>query len=78
MFHCMFVTVFSGYYARVRLYQLLVEKFLNLAGEDSQVVNLGAGYDTLYWTLNSKSLRPRLYTEVDFSAVTAKKCQYIR
>ncbi|XP_064381999.1 leucine carboxyl methyltransferase 1-like isoform X2 [Halichondria panicea] len=66
-----------GYFARVRLYQLLVEKFLSLAGEESQVINFGAGYDTLYWTLSARSLRPKLLVEVDFEAVTARKCYYI-
>lgn len=71
-------TVLTGYFARARLYQLLIEKFLSLAGEESQVVNFGAGYDTLYWTLGTKSLRPKLLVEVDFSAVTTKKCYYVR
>jgi len=66
---------------------LLIEQFLKIAGSQSQIVSLGAGYDTLYWQLdeiNSKIADPALkipfpqrYVEVDFPAVTAKKIHHI-
>ena len=72
------IVPFSGYFARVRAYQILVDKFLSLTNQECQIVNLGAGYDTLYWLLHQKSTLPRLYVEVDFSNITTKKCHYIR
>lgn len=72
------IVPFSGYFARVQAYQILVDKFLSLTNQECQIVNLGAGYDTLYWLLHQKSTLPRLYVEVDFSNITTKKCHYIR
>ena len=69
---------FSGYFARVRAYQILVEEFLALTNQKCQIINLGAGFDTLYWLLHEKSTLPKLFMEVDFGNITAKKCRYIR
>ena len=52
----------------------LLSKFLKLAGEECQVVSLGAGFDTLYWQLEQEGRRPKVFVEVDFFTVTAKKC----
>ena len=68
----------SGYFARVRAYHTLVEEFLALTNQQCQIVNLGAGFDTLYWLLYEKSTLPKLFVEVDFGNITAKKCRYIR
>lgn len=67
-----------GYYARVKCIQLLLFKFLRLTSCDCQVINLGAGFDTMYWTLCELELRPKLYVDVDFSEVTNKKCHMIK
>ena len=69
---------FVGYFARVRVFHTLVEEFLTLTNRQCQIVNLGAGYDTLYWILHQKSILPKLFVEVDFSNITTKKCRYIR
>ena len=76
MFECF--KSFSGYFARVRAYHILVEEFLTLTKQQCQIVNLGAGFDTLYWLLHQKSILPKLYVEVDFSNITSKKCRCIR
>lgn len=68
----------AGYFARVHAYHVLVEQFLTLTNQQCQIVNLGAGFDTLYWLLHQKSLLPRLYVEVDFSNITTKKCHLVR
>lgn len=68
----------SGYFARVRAYHILVDEFLALTNQECQIVNLGAGFDTLYWLLYEKSMLPKLFVEVDFGNITAKKCRYIR
>ena len=68
----------SGYFARVHAYHILVDEFLVLTNQECQIVNLGAGFDTLYWLLYEKSTLPKLFVEVDFGNITAKKCRYIR
>lgn len=67
-----------GYYARVKGLRLIVEKFIALTKGKCQVVSLGAGFDSLYWNLKDAGTNPVSYIEVDFSAVTSRKIQYIR
>jgi len=72
---------FAGYYARVIALHSLVTKFISLtkaAGLKSQVISLGAGFDTTYWRLCSAGLQPTSYVEVDLATVTSSKCHYIR
>jgi len=42
------------------------------------VVNLGAGFDTLYWRLKDAGVVFSRYVELDFSSVTSKKIKLIR
>ena len=67
-----------GYFARVLAYRTLVERFLEKTSGECQVVSLGAGFDTLYWHLHSKTLLPKFYLEVDFNPVVARKSHIIR
>ncbi|CAL1528954.1 unnamed protein product [Lymnaea stagnalis] len=67
-----------GYYARVTSIQLLVEKFLRLTECRCQIVNLGAGFDTMYWRLSNAGLVPKGFVEVDFEQVTSRKCHFIK
>ncbi|XP_071965626.1 leucine carboxyl methyltransferase 1-like [Antedon mediterranea] len=67
-----------GYYARVEGIRTLLEKFLRLTECKGQVVSLGAGFDTTLWRLKDADLVPSSYVEVDFRAVTSRKCQRIR
>ena len=69
---------FLGYYARVTAYRMMVEKFIKRTSRACQVISLGAGFDTLFWHLHSKSLCPTLYMEVDFNSVVARKSHTIR
>lgn len=68
----------AGYYARVTAFRMLVEKFIRRTDKECQVISLGAGFDTLFWYLHSKSLCPELYLEIDFNSVVARKCHSIR
>lgn len=43
-----------------------------------QIVNFGAGFDTLYWRLLDAGLPLKKFVEIDFSNVTSRKCHYIR
>lgn len=71
----------TGYYARVTSVYSLLKHFITFtkkAGVNSQVISLGAGYDTTYWRLHSAGLQPTSYFEVDLVAVTSRKCHHIR
>ncbi|XP_005112353.1 leucine carboxyl methyltransferase 1 [Aplysia californica] len=67
-----------GYYARVKGIQILIEHFLRMTNCNCQIVNLGAGFDTMFWRLHEEGLTPKCYVEVDFEQVTARKCHYIK
>lgn len=43
-----------------------------------QIVNFGAGFDTLYWKLLDAGLPVRKFVEIDFANVTSRKCHYIK
>lgn len=67
-----------GYYARVKGVETFVHKFLRIAGDRAQIVNLGCGFDTLYWRLRDKNVKVTNFIEIDFPTVTAKKCYLIK
>ena len=70
--------IHRGYYARVVAVQRLTEAFLTRCGGDAQILNLGAGFDTLYWRLKSAGVRFSNFVELDFPAVTARKLMAIQ
>lgn len=43
-----------------------------------QIINLGCGFDTLFWRLRDVTQAVGNFIELDFPAVTAKKCQIIK
>ena len=49
-----------------------------LTRSQCQIINLGAGHDTLYWKMKEDSLNFISYVEVDFPAITTRKCQVIK
>ena len=67
-----------------RDYQILLFKrciyfyLLKLTKDQCQIINLGAGYDTLYWRLKEEGLSISNYIEIDFPKVTKHKCHIIR
>jgi len=67
-----------GYYARTQTVKALIERVIKMTNCNCQIVNLGAGYDTLYWRLKDENLRVTNFTEVDFPNVTANKCYMIK
>ncbi|CAD5116177.1 DgyrCDS5095 [Dimorphilus gyrociliatus] len=67
-----------GYYTRVHSVRYLLKEFIKKTEGNCQIVNLGAGYDTTYWNLKDDSLTPKSFIEVDFPAVTMKKCRIIK
>jgi [phosphatase 2A protein]-leucine-carboxy methyltransferase len=65
-----------GYYARVKAVENYCHQFLDLCnkqGQDSQIVSLGAGFDTLYWKLHAAGQRPGKFVEMDFPAIVSRK-----
>ncbi|XP_076454100.1 leucine carboxyl methyltransferase 1-like [Babylonia areolata] len=68
----------KGYYARVTSIRILLQKFIEATNRECQVVSLGAGFDTTYWCLKEQDLNPKSYIEMDFMAVTSRKCQQIK
>lgn len=67
-----------GYFARIRGVRILIDKFLKRAGSKCQIINLGAGFDTLYWLLKDQGYKVTNFIELDFPAVTSRKCYYIK
>jgi len=67
-----------GYYARVTGIKILVENFLRVTSGNCQIVNLGAGFDTLFWRLHEGNIAPKCFVEVDYEQVTTRKCHQIK
>lgn len=51
---------------------------MQLSGGKGQIINLGAGFDTLYWRLREAGNIPANFVELDFPSITAKKCYHIK
>lgn len=47
-------------------------------GEKCQIINLGCGFDTLYWRLRDMGHLVQNFIELDYPTVTAKKCYQIK
>lgn len=67
-----------GYYARVKAMEIFVHQFLERCGKKCQIINVGCGFDTLYWRLKSSQNVIDNFIELDFSSVTARKCNAIK
>nr|CAG4638547.1 EOG090X08O3 [Cyclestheria hislopi] len=67
-----------GYFARVKGIQRLVHKFLKITKGDCQIVNLGAGFDSLYWQLHGEKWKLKAFVEFDYPNVTSRKCFCIK
>jgi len=72
-----------GYFARVHAIRGLIDKFLDkyLTGESTQkcqIINLGAGYDTLFFNLQDKNRSPTKYVEIDFNRIVSSKIRIIK
>lgn len=47
-------------------------------GDKCQIINLGCGFDTLYWRLRDQGHMITNFIELDFPTVTSRKCYYIK
>ena len=66
-----------GSYIRTVTFEKIVEKFHSLYGDESQVVELGCGYDTLFWRLRDKGISFKKWTEIDKKIVVEKKAKIL-
>ena len=67
-----------GHYVRVVAIGSLCEQFLLAArGQRSQIVSIGAGFDTRFWQLAAAGIAPSLYIEVDQHPIVARKAEII-
>ncbi|XP_026500048.1 leucine carboxyl methyltransferase 1 [Vanessa tameamea] len=67
-----------GYYARVKAMEMFIHQFLERCGTQCQIINLGCGFDTLYWRLKDTTQAVSNFIELDFPSVTSKKCHIIK
>uniref|UniRef100_T1JIF8 Leucine carboxyl methyltransferase 1 n=1 Tax=Strigamia maritima TaxID=126957 RepID=T1JIF8_STRMM len=67
-----------GYYARVQGIKQLIDQVIQVSNGNCQIINLGAGFDTLYWRLKDEGKSVKNFIEVDFPTVTSKKCHFIK
>lgn len=67
-----------GYYARAKGVEMFIDKFLKKSGSEHQIVNLGSGFDTLYWRLKDSNKNVTNFVDMDFPSVTARKCYLIK
>ncbi|XP_048350462.1 leucine carboxyl methyltransferase 1 isoform X2 [Sphaerodactylus townsendi] len=67
-----------GYYARVQGVSQLLTAFLKKTECNCQIINLGAGLDTLFWKLKDENLLPKKYFEVDFPSIATRKIHHIK
>uniref|UniRef100_A0A671FQT2 Leucine carboxyl methyltransferase 1 n=1 Tax=Rhinolophus ferrumequinum TaxID=59479 RepID=A0A671FQT2_RHIFE len=67
-----------GYFARVHGISELIKAFLRKTECHCQIINLGAGMDTTFWTLKDQGLLPRKYFEVDFPTIVTRKLHCIK
>jgi [phosphatase 2A protein]-leucine-carboxy methyltransferase len=67
-----------GYWARVATVDSYCRQFIEMNNSKCQIVNLGAGFDTLFWKLKENKFKVHRFVEIDFSSVTSKKIRHIR
>lgn len=57
---------------------LVFAMLLQRTGDKCQIINLGCGFDTLYWRLRDAGHMITNFIELDFPTVTSRKCYYIK
>jgi [phosphatase 2A protein]-leucine-carboxy methyltransferase len=67
-----------GYFVRTLSMWNAITKFHSLHGDDTQVVILGCGYDTLFWRLRDASVNVSRWFDVDLPHVVERKGPVLR
>ncbi|XP_037301355.1 leucine carboxyl methyltransferase 1-like [Manduca sexta] len=58
--------------------EMFIHQFLERCDTKCQIINLGCGFDTLYWRLKDSTQAVGNFVELDFQAVTSKKSHIIK
>ncbi|OAF63883.1 hypothetical protein A3Q56_08417, partial [Intoshia linei] len=68
-----------GYYVRLKVITNMCCQFVKTHGHESQIINLGCGYDTLYWRLNQVfQIRYKMHVDLDLPEVIYSKTRKIQ
>ncbi|TPX35444.1 hypothetical protein SmJEL517_g02181 [Synchytrium microbalum] len=68
-----------GSYVRYTVLNNLIRQFLSLpVAQEKQIVSLGAGSDTRYFSLKKEGMQPKKYFEIDFMEITSRKTATIK
>ncbi|CAH8460543.1 unnamed protein product [Schistosoma intercalatum] len=67
-----------GYFIRTTAFRAIAISFIKSTGGACQIVNLGAGSDTLYFALKDAQETPELYVEVDLASNIQQKALTIQ
>ena len=54
-----------------------VRNFVRTHQKKCQIINIGAGSDTLFWNLSEEGLQPQSFVELDFVQIVMKKIRII-
>ncbi|KAK8791127.1 hypothetical protein WA158_005758 [Blastocystis sp. Blastoise] len=66
-----------GYYCRCASYEFVINNFLSKYQNDCSIINLGAGFDTLYFRLKENNSMPSQLLELDMKENIQKKLRII-
>ncbi|VDM02053.1 unnamed protein product [Schistocephalus solidus] len=67
-----------GYFVRVQTFEAMTKRFIQDFNGECQVVNLGAGSDTLFFRLKSVEIQPKVFVEIDLPGNVKKKIVTLR
>ncbi|KAM7535491.1 hypothetical protein Aperf_G00000102126 [Anoplocephala perfoliata] len=67
-----------GYFVRVQAFEAIVSCFIQDCDKSCQIVNLGAGSDTLFFRLKDRDLLPKAFVELDLPGNVKKKIFTLR
>lgn len=59
------VEILRGYWARIYAIDFFTKQFLSKYGEKSQIISLGAGFDTLYFRLRDQGHKIAKFIELE-------------
>ena len=66
-----------GYYARFRIFELMLRRFERAYPGERQVVSLGGGSETIWFRLRQREAQPKSYVELDLPPVAQAKAAKI-
>ena len=67
-----------GSYLRTIIIEKVVTKFHSIYGNTSQIINLGCGFDTLFWRLRDKKIEFDNWFEFDKPKIVEKKMKILQ